>query len=253
MVSAESQGHIFKLHTDSPRCGGGRRGSVVGFSRASRKRLLDRLARLRDEVDPLFLTLTFPDPVDCRQARRCLDSWAKRMRRRFPMFAAVWRIELQKRGVPHFHLLIWGCPFLPVSDVRELWRDVIGYEGPHTVQIGITQPRGWRAVAAYVSKYMAKPQDGAEMAESVLSAGFLDPVTYLTAIEGRSWGVIGRDCLPWAELRSMSIPFGRWFFRFRRIARRAWRRIGNQGGFTLRRDDSLQWWDALAWCLADGG
>lgn len=244
-VQIEAQGHLFKVRAaGSPQIGGGRRGAVVGFSSASRKRLLEKLARLRLEgASCLFVTLTYPQLVDCGAARADLISWCKRLRRAFPAAGVVWRLELQARGVPHFHLLIFGVPFLPVAWIRATWRACIGYEGPHTLQVNVKRVQGWRGVIGYVAKYVAKVQEGFQMAqEAAEAAALLDDVTYLSALVGRCWGIRWADSLPWADLRCFSAAWGSWVWRLKRCARRAWLGVGQSAaGFALFREDAGAW------------
>lgn len=47
------------------------------------------------------------------------------MHRAFPQFSAVWRLEKQQNGEPHFHLIIWGVDALepkPLLKIQALWK-----------------------------------------------------------------------------------------------------------------------------------
>ncbi len=169
--------------------GGGRRGKVSGFSRASRRRLLQLLNSLnRNEVKtlPLFITLTYPArwPDDPKVWKDHLDKFKRRMRRKFGPFAAVWRLEFQKRGAPHFHLLV----FLQASAqdlynwVSAAWYEVCGEICPEHLRAGtrVESVRSWRGVVAYAAKYMGKLEK--------LAVGVRDP--------GRFWGRWSGDLLP---------------------------------------------------------
>jgi len=111
------------------------RGKCKGFSRGSRRRLLDRLNTVSKAAElPAFITMTFPDDVfmdDAAEfakfAKAKLDTFIKRLRRVEPTACGLWRIEWQGRKsgayegklFPHFHLLLWGLPkrLLGESDV----------------------------------------------------------------------------------------------------------------------------------------
>jgi len=98
-----------------------------GFSRSSRRRLMNHLNSLSSEAGlPLFVTLTLPDSEydPCissfsKTAKRLLDAWLKRLARICPSASGFWRIEWQTRksGVcegkvfPHFHLMLWGLEY----------------------------------------------------------------------------------------------------------------------------------------------
>jgi hypothetical protein len=192
----------------SARLGGGRRGSVVGFSRASRKRLMDWYNRI-DRVwraRALFITLTYPREFssDWSDWKRDLDALVKRLRRRWPRSALVWRMELQRRGAPHFHLLVWGIPRVPISWLSRAWYEIVGSGDERHLRAG-TQVAGiWNDKKAffYISKYVAKIGD--DVAAAAL---------------GRVWGVRGRQYIPAAVVCIRLTR--RQFYEVRRVIR-AW-------------------------------
>src|SRR5690606_1419342 len=55
-----------------------------------------------------MVTLTYPRhwPTDPRSWKKHLDAWRKRMQRAWGRLPAVWKLEPQRRGAPHFHLLV---------------------------------------------------------------------------------------------------------------------------------------------------
>ncbi len=109
------------------RRGGGVRDRVRGFSRASRRNLLRRLASIDRTTfrafggRVLFVTLTYPhvwpeDPKDCKGH---LKAFRKPLQRRYGPFAAFWRLGIQRRGAWHFHLLLFvGQSFGPLKGLR---------------------------------------------------------------------------------------------------------------------------------------
>src|SRR5215211_3771085 len=110
------------------RHGRGMRDRVRGFSRASRRNLLLRLASINRRAFRAFkgrlisITLTYPheypqDPVLCK---RHLKALRKRLQREHGLFAAFWRLGVQKRTAWHFHLLLFVGP--SVGSVGELRR-----------------------------------------------------------------------------------------------------------------------------------
>ena len=122
---------LVELDTDihgALRVAGGKRGKISGFSPASRRRLLRKLAKTRCDCLPHFVTLTYPDrfPRDAQRWKRDLDALLKRLRRLFPASAGVWKLEVKERQsgdsagaiAPHFHVLLWGVP--------ESWEDRSG-------------------------------------------------------------------------------------------------------------------------------
>jgi hypothetical protein len=109
-------GRIFELETrlDSESLGnngGGLRGMVYGFSWESRRRLLKAIAAIPWAVlgEKWFVTLTYPAlfPADGPTCKAHLKAFRKRLVRRYgKQMALVWKMEFQKRGAVHFHLLM---------------------------------------------------------------------------------------------------------------------------------------------------
>ncbi len=98
-----------------------KRGQIRGFSRASRRRMMQFLAKVcLDGLLPLFGTTTYPDifPDEAEKFKRDIRALIERLKRRFLMVGLLWRLEFKKRksGVnagkvaPHFHWLLWNVP-----------------------------------------------------------------------------------------------------------------------------------------------
>lgn len=178
------------------------RGRVRGFSDDSARRLRRLFSTLRKDEAPLFVTLTYherdPEPDE---AKRDLDTWLKRLERYTDCdngntVSAVWRMEYQKRGTIHFHLLIYGVKFLPVDKINQDWHEVTGETSEQHAASGldIERIRESGRAAAYLNKYLCK--------NGSLGDGEDDWT-------GRIWGVHRRGRLPVAtEIRTMWIPRG---------------------------------------------
>lgn len=275
-VDVETQGRVYRLRYRSnqpPACVGlSKRGVIRDFSPSSRRRLIDMFNRFGvDGQRPVFLTLTYgqsyPGPTE---AKRHLSTFFKRVRRRWPLASAVWRLEMQRRGAPHFHLIFFGLPFWPRRNIARTWRQVIGLR--YLDRSRPTRPRapftrvemiyGIRRVLGYVSKYVAKMNARA-------GAGGFNIVTYLTAdglyrhpqtgeVEhiGRWWGVHNRAALPYAPRRVASIlaKHTGWY-NVRRLAHKLMgyrgRHIRRDQGITLYTDSASRWWRYLAQQLGE--
>jgi hypothetical protein len=99
-----------------------KRGKIQEFSRASRRRMMQFLAKvILDEIIlPLFGTTTYPDifPDEAEKFKRDIRTLIERLKRRFPLVGLIWRLEFKERksGVnagkvaPHFHWLLWNVP-----------------------------------------------------------------------------------------------------------------------------------------------
>jgi len=172
------------------------RGRVRDFSRRSRTRLQQTLCAIpiaHVGRGLLFVTLTYPRdyPGDWQVWKRHLDTMLKRFRRRFPSFAAVWKLEPQKRGAPHYHLLVVGVPFIAADWLRQSWTAIVGGRVSETgwARVNVQLARSHKGVVSYAAKYTAKYQ--------ALPPDWQDGV-------GRWWGVCNRDGLgivwKWAPL-----------------------------------------------------
>lgn len=194
----EGKGKVQHRHPQARR-GGGPRGKIKAFSRASRLRLLRLTASInwdRFQAKAFSMTLTYPGswPKDPATWKKDLDTFGKRLRRRYPTLSAVWRMEFQERGAPHFHLIL----FLPRplrttrSDLRRFvarsWHEACGKLCDEHLEAGtevrsISSPTRLNRYARYIAK------------TERLRADVPDP--------GRMWGVWGRQHLPvdWETVR----------------------------------------------------
>jgi len=181
----------------------GRRAMCRGFTPSARLRMLKTVAKIHwESVGPsLFLTLTYPDAV----ANRTMEERTKdrhRFLRDMENYlgretGALWRIEWQARKsgklkgtmVPHVHLIVFDCKWLPWTKLCKLWQAVLAVDGVPVCYV--QRIRGQRDVAKYVCKYAAKPVD----------ASLLVVPSYLN-ITGRHWGIHRPSLIPWCERRT---------------------------------------------------
>lgn len=150
---------------------------VRSWSPKSRARMVARLAEfdysaLFDQGDrAAMLTLTYPGDwltvaPDSATCHRHLLAFRKRFERRYGRpLVAVWKREFQRRGAPHYHLLMMP-PKDPefVTWVSATWADVVAHPDPvqrarHAVAgTGVDYENGARArdpkrLAIYFSKH----------------------------------------------------------------------------------------------------
>lgn len=145
--------------------GGGKREEVEGFSRESRKRLFELLHCLTYER-LTFITLTYPAefPHDWHEYKAHLRNFRARLERKFGKLRVVWRLEYQKRGAPHYHLLLLDPPFIPVTWACESWHQVIKSDDLMHLKIGVDlkqvdMEKGGAMVSHYIGKYMSKEEE----------------------------------------------------------------------------------------------
>jgi len=184
--------------------GGGKRSSIKGFSRNSRLRLMYMIGAIRRDAElPDFVTLTYPETFpSVERAKRDLKVFLQRFKRAFPEAGAIWKLEPQQRGAPHYHLLVWGCK---TNDLQkwtvENWYDIAGQGdiNHYLFHAGalkgsrscVSKVRSWRGVWSYASKYLGKTFDVAEWGQTWT---------------GRFWGVIGRTFIPFGAKRQIMLP-----------------------------------------------
>jgi len=205
MMRIEAQGHVLAAHAleskpDEPGKVGGKRGKIKNFSRASRRRLLTLTNSLQFTSGSVkFLTLTFSGHPDHRSAKQALRRFYMRLRRRAPYMAAVWRLEYQRRGTVHFHLLIWNMPFWAQKALQRVWTECTG---ENRSIVDIRAVKSHKHLICYVSKYIAKDDDHT-------SATSLDVGAYLhddlLDLPGRFWGVWGKEHLPYARKETIYV------------------------------------------------
>lgn len=147
-----------------------------------------------DQFPTSFLTLTYPRhfSADASEWKRHLDVFAKRMARKFPNSWWVWKLEPQKRGAPHYHLL---GTFGVVRNrdslryfrkwVAETWAEIVGATGDERrkhllagTQCDFLPDTSKKMIMHYIAKYQGKNIEMSEL------PAWSRP--------GRFWGVIGR-------------------------------------------------------------
>jgi hypothetical protein len=176
------------------RRGGGVREKIRGFSRASRRNLLRRLASINRtafrafEGRVLFVTLTYPHvwPEDPEECKGHLKAFRKRLQREYGPFAAFWRLGIQQRGAWHFHLLLFvPSTFGPLDELRRFvsssWYEVTGRVSEGHLRAGtrVEAVRKWKEATGCAERYVAKPEAFPEATQT-----------------GRVWGVWNGQLLP---------------------------------------------------------
>jgi len=185
---------------DRSSSGGGIRGNITGFSRASRKRMIETMASVRNTGGMLFLTMTFDDSVLMDLDSNLLpmfETFRRRFERAYPTWAALWRKEWQDRKsgdfigtfVPHYHFIIMTGVHYEKQELEALsqsfaawgkdaWHEITSSSDENHLVYGfdVSPIKSRKHAYYYVSKYIAKQDSKGEFA-------------------GRHWGRIGRlDC-----------------------------------------------------------
>lgn len=156
--------------------GGGPRGRIYKMSRKS----VDRLMFVLRETDmPLesMIVLTFGSvfPTSGKEAKASVNRWLSWLRYHKPTTRYLWVMEFQRRGAPHFHVLLnfgvieddrdlyagrWASAALsgivsPNSDdYQELWMNIFRV---HRFRKQWQNRKERDGIVRYMSSYLAKP------------------------------------------------------------------------------------------------
>lgn len=134
-----------------------------------------------------LITLTYRGaPVDGRAVKADLRAFTRMLRvyKVFPR-SAVWILEFQRRGSPHFHLL--STDFVPKGAVSYIWSWTTGESAKTSTNVkAIRRPLG------YALKYAAKLQQKEP------------PDRYKDL--GRFWGIVGCRCRYECEASRLGVP-----------------------------------------------
>lgn len=176
---------------------GDKRGAITDFSPGARLRMLKHFYRINfDEIPkPLFMTLTYPDPVatpdlDTRNMHRA--HMARRLERiTGKHVAAAWRVEWKPRlsgdmidhVCPHWHWLILGQKYISMHKVNEAWKETIGWQDYCRTEIKAVDKVA--VIPLYMAKYISKEA----VPLSLVNAA------YHTKL-GRQYGWLRKDEIP---------------------------------------------------------
>lgn len=246
-VKLTFQGRLVKaqiMHISQQPWKRGMRGQITDFSSGSRGRFFELINRIDFGRKCVFLTLTFGDEFpDVQTAKNALRAFLERMRRKFTDrdVSAIWRMEFQERGAPHFHLIFFNLPWIDKKEIQRWWSEIINVSEPFT---RIEMIYSVKKLVNYVAKYLAKVDIGQD------NSGFNSP-TYLHAYAekydrniGRLWGYYNKHLIPFFPLTEITWPTIRGeFMEFRQIAAKFYPPIDSRFslGFKLYCQDARQW------------
>lgn len=197
------------------------------------RRIYNPIIQKEHDFRVSFATLTITDQVRpktavCNEAlarflRHFKNPWSRggKFTHSEPLKNYVWKLELQARGVPHYH--ITTGQFMHHAEINKVWNDIqrdYGWTEEYADREGHYQPNStdihavWEVknLGGYISKYMGK-KDFVDTSES----GFLMPVSPVQ-MGGKIWGcseaLRGKkrfsapiDRFTWEKLKA-SIDFG---------------------------------------------
>jgi len=104
---------------------GSSRGKITEFSRNSSRRLrLQLLTQFVPHKQIYSFTFTTPSVFTPEEWRVLINKWNNTCN--YYGWAGVWRVELQRRGTPHLHCVIWLSDDFLVDVVKEKWVSLVG-------------------------------------------------------------------------------------------------------------------------------
>lgn len=243
-VKIEAQGRLLLVRTVGAKEGPRKRqrGDIVGFSHNSRMRLLRKFSRLQSPDHPgyrskvTFLTLTTRAHLHPRVLKRLAQKLFKRISRKYPRLAIIWRLEFQKRGAPHLHCVLYNAPWVDRLWLVSSWSILIEQANPI---VDLRRVTSHRQLTSYVSKYVAKVTDS-----TLLDIGTKNAVQFgrypgMKESVGRIWGVWNADSLPFDVLERASVPLGGSWWMIRQYCRKFYDHISEDdyAGFTVFTDN----------------
>lgn len=263
-LSISAQGSLLEVKTHYVHAaqGGGRRGEITSFSAASRRRLVKLFAALDERacmaLGARFITLTYGRGFPSGQGSKAhLSAFLRWIRRRWPVASGVWRLEFQKRGAPHYHFLFFGLPKMDLDELRSVWGRIIGWDPAEELaqspRVEVQFLRSMKGVMSYVSKYIAKVDEGDPAGPEGDGAPLSSSMAHISAhgsSVGRYWGIYNKRFLPRGARSEYLIPDTRSnpgeLVKFKRLARRYYKRLRSAlgAGFFLITANPRRWLDA---------
>lgn len=148
------------------------RGKIKKFSKRARFRLFQILSTLKTDLDrkPLFVTLTYHYgfTVSDNKFQEDFHSFLTSLRNYDSQVQYIWKLELQKRGAPHFHMIIFPGGIYDYDHnhgyyrhLSQIWHRISDPNSKAHALYGckIVTINDYRHACAYVSKYCAKNSD----------------------------------------------------------------------------------------------
>ncbi len=187
---------------------GARRGKVGKFTFASRRRLQDALLRLDYKRGfTVSTSFTFPGvEITDEDAKRCFEFWSREAVKRD--WSAIWRMEIQQRGMIHYHLWLgipWSLDTMDMAtmkgffeQIRQSWADAVDSIGCRMStktqeKINISQMIGFQKHGV-VTEWHSDDEDGskADFWFRYMAAHAIKDTKQEAVGRGRHWGIVGR-------------------------------------------------------------
>lgn len=149
-----------------------------GLSSKALRHMVMVLMGLHYGSDAQFLTLTYDWSPDAGVVKRNLKAFLMVLSRRYAGVCGVWRLEAQKSGRLHLHLVCWNAPALRADSdfLAAAW---------HRIAAG-------RSDAHLTYGFHSEPLRDATRAGVYLAKEFGKTAQAVSGYTGRVWGLFGR-------------------------------------------------------------
>jgi len=161
----KSNPHLHRRHP--------KRSSIKCFSKRSRFRLFETMAKIKSNLpnQPFFVSLTYHYGHENKEIadKTCLHNFLVSLRDYDHDVQYIWRIELQKRGTPHYHLIIFPQIYAKMSNrnnylktISRIWHRVGDPKSKIHKEYGcdVRNISNYRQACTYINKYLAKVPEG---------------------------------------------------------------------------------------------
>lgn len=107
----------------------------------------------------IFLTLTYDSNLN-KQIKECpndLNRFITNCKKTYNLNSYVWTVELTKKGVPHYHILM-DIPYTDIKLLNQSWNSASGNSSKNSVRLPVSKGvvNNPNEVINYMSKYISK-------------------------------------------------------------------------------------------------
>lgn len=145
---------------------------ITRFSSQSRLRMLKLLAKINLNAyeDIYFASITYSKsfPTNPKLIKRYFKNFQERLKYYLPQVKFVWRLEIQKRGAPHYHLILLFPKKIKGNGkdklkrlFNKIWVEFLKQNDEWSFKYGakIQAMYNYKQLFYYVSKYAAKEEE----------------------------------------------------------------------------------------------
>lgn len=202
------------------------RGVITGRSSKSNRRLMNFLSQIdfvdfaaldvrQNNVNSVFLTLTYPGEYssDMLQYKNDLNKFRKRLKRAFSLNWAIWFLEFQARGAPHYHLVLTFNSVIDLSYFRS-WCSSNWYDCVHSGDIKHFKA-GTQATALYLSRgtgtlmnYLSREVNHNSSKNYQFVSYDRDTGELLST--GRTWGMWNKENIDFIVIATLTLSGVEW-------------------------------------------